>query len=279
MDAQRGIFSALNGSFTQNAISNIRKYNESTGGWTTMPENINGNWNLWGMFGINTALKSNKKFTVGSFTNAGFNNHVGYLTVGEMKDAKKNTTTSLSLGERINGTYRNNWLEIGLNGSLNYTFEKDKLNPENNQEPYMFSYGGNLQFYTPWNMTISTNMTNQARRGYSDTSMNRNELIWNAQVAQSFLKGALTLSFEWNDILKEQSNITSSYSSTGKTVYTYNGINSYGMIRVIYRFNIFGSKEAREMMQNRRGMGGPGMGGPMGRGMGSGPGMGHGRRF
>ena len=279
MDAQRGIFSALNGSFTQNAISNIRKYNESTGGWTTMPENINGNWNLWGMFGINTALKSNKKFTVGSFTNAGFNNHVGYLTVGEMKDAKKNTTTSLSLGERINGTYRNNWLEIGLNGSLNYTFEKDKLNPENNQEPYMFSYGGNLQFYTPWNMTISTNMTNQARRGYSDTSMNRNELIWNAQVAQSFLKGALTLSFEWNDILKEQSNITSSYSSTGKTVYTYNGINSYGMIRVIYRFNIFGSKDAREMMQNRRGMGGPGMGGPMGRGMGRGPGMGHGRRF
>ena len=44
------------------------------------------------------------------------------------------------------------------------------------------------------------------------------------------------------------------------------------MIRAIYRFNIFGSKEAREMMKNRRGMGGPGMGGPMGRGMG-------GRRF
>ena len=50
------------------------------------------------------------------------------------------------------------------------------------------------------------------------------------------------------------------------------------MIRAIYRFNIFGSKEAREMMQKRGGMrgpgmGGPGMGGPMGRG------MGHGRRF
>ena len=276
MDAQRGIFSALNGSFTQNAISNIRKYNESTGGWTTMPENINGNWNLWGMFGINTALKNNKKFTIGSFTNAGFNNNVGYLTTGEMKDAQKNTTTSLSLGERLNGTYRNDWLEVGLNGSLNYTFEKDKLNPQNNQEPYTFSYGGNLQFNTPWNMTISTNMTNQARRGYSDESMNRNELIWNAQVAQSFLKGALTLSFEWNDILKEQSNITRSYTSSGSSVYTYNGVNSYGMVRVIYRFNIFGSKEAREMMQNRRGMG---PGGPMGRGMGRGPGMGPGSRF
>ena len=274
MDAQRGIFSALNGSFTQNAISNRRQYNANNGVWTTMPENINGNWNVFGMFGINTAFKNNKKFTVGSFTNASYNNHVGYLTTGEIKDAQKNTTTSLSLGERLNGTYRNNWLEIGLNGSLNYTFEKDKLNPKNNQEPYTFSYGGNLQVYTPWNMTISTNMTNQARRGYSDASMNRNELIWNAQVAQSFLKGALTLSFEWNDILKEQSNIMTSYDNSGRKTYTYNGINSYGMIRAIYRFNIFGSKEAREKMMNRRGMG-PGMGGgPMGRGMGSG--MGHG---
>ena len=275
MDAQRGIFSALNGSFTQNSISNIRKYNEATGGWTTMPENINGNWNVFGLFGVNTAFKNNKKFTVGSFTDANYRNNVGYLTKGDMKDAQKNTTTALSIGERLNGAYRNNWVEIGLNGSLNYTFEKDKLNPQNNQEPYTFSYGGNLQVYTPWNMTISTNMTNQARRGYSDASMNRNELIWNAQVTQSFLKGALTLSFEWNDILKEQSNITRSYTSSGSSVYTYNGVNSYGMIRAIYRFRAFGSKEAREMMNQRRGMGGPGMGGgPMGRGMG--PGMGGG---
>ena len=48
------------------------------------------------------------------------------------------------------------------------------------------------------------------------------------------------------------------------------------MVRVIYRFNIFGSKEARnKMMQNRGpGFGGPGFGGP---GMG-GRGMGGGRR-
>ena len=278
MDAQRGIFSALNGSFTQNAITNIRKYDEKTGVSTTMPENINGNWNVFGMFGINTALKNNKKFTIGSFTNASYSNQVGYITDKELMDAQKNTFTTLSLGERLNGTYRNDWLEVGINGSLNYTFEKDKLNPKNNQEPYNFSYGGNLQFYTPWNMTISTNMTNQARRGYSDPSMNRNELIWNAQIAQSFLKGALSISFEWNDILGEQSNITRSSTPSGNSIYTYNGVNSYGMIRVIYRFNIFGSKEAREMMQQRRGGMGPGMGGPgMGRGMGRG--MGGHRRF
>jgi hypothetical protein len=121
-------------------------------------------------------------------------------------------------------------------------------------------------------------MTNQARRGYSDSSMNRNELIWNAQVAQSFLKGALTLSLEWNDILREQSNITRTLTSSGRSVYTYNGVNSYGMVRLIYRLNIFGDKQAREGMRQGgpgmggRGMGGPGMGGS--RGMGGGRGMG-----
>ena len=57
-------------------------------------------------------------------------------------------------------------------------------------------------------------------------------------------------------------------TSSGRSVYTYNGVNSYGMVRLIYRLNIFGSKEAREAMQNRRGpgMGGPGMGGRGGMG-------------
>ncbi len=278
MDAQRGIFSHVSGSFIQNAISNVRRYNELTGGWKTMPENINGNWNVFGMFGMNTALKANPKFTVETFTNAGYNNNVGFLAMDGMKAPQKNTTTNLSLGERLGARYRNDWLEVGLNGSINYTFEKDKLNPVNNQEPYTFSYGGNVQVYAPWGTTISTNMTNQARRGYSDASMNRNELIWNAQVAQSFLKGSLTLSLEWNDILREQRNITRTLSSTGRSVYTYNGINSYGMVRVIYRLNIFGSKEARQMMrQHRGGFGGPGMGPGMGGGMRRGMG-GHGGR-
>jgi hypothetical protein len=50
------------------------------------------------------------------------------------------------------------------------------------------------------------------------------------------------------------------------------------MVRVIYRLNIFGSKEARQMMrQHRGGFGGPGMGPGMGGGMRRGMG-GHGGR-
>lgn len=261
MEHQRGIFTHANFSATQNAVSNSRVYNEQTGGWTNTSKNINGNWNAFGVFGINTALK-NKKFTVGSFSNVRYNNNVGYQTTGKGAEAieQKNTTTELSLNERLNGTYRNDWLEFGLNGTFNYTIERNKLNPDNNQKPYNFSYGANTTIRMPWSMSLSTNISNQSRRGYTDSSMNRNELIWNAQLSQTFLKGNATVSFEMYDILKKQSNISRSLTASGRSVYEYNGVNSYCMLHFIYRLNIFGSKAARDKMQGRRGFGGPGFG-------------------
>jgi uncharacterized membrane protein YfhO len=204
---------------------------------------------------------------------------VGYLTDNATHIQQKNTTTEFNASERLNGTYRNDWFEFGINGSISYSSERDKLTPSNNQEPYTFSYGANTQVTMPWSMTLSTNITNQSRRGYSDASMNRNELIWNAQLSQSMFKGSATLSFEMYDILHRQSNITRSLTSSGRSVYTFNGVNSYCMLHFIYRFNIFGSKEARDrIMKNRQfGPGGPG-GGPGGFG-GPPPGGGGGRPF
>ena len=268
-EKQRSVMSHVNFSATQNSISNSRVYNPETGGWTTTPKNINGNWNAFGMFGFNTALP-NKKYTINSFSNANYQNNVAYLTSGRGADAveRKNTTTNLTLGERLNAAYRNDWFELGLNGSISYSIEKDKLTPDNNQEPYTFSYGANTQVIMPWKMTLSTNIANQSRRGYTDSSMNRNELVWNAQLSQTFLKGAATVSFEMYDILKKQSNISRSLTASGRSVYEYNGVNSYCMLHFIYRLNIFGSKAAREKMQNRRGFGGPGFGPGPGAGFG-----------
>ncbi len=270
-ERQRGIFTFANASMTQNAISNKRTYIEETGGWESQPENINGNWNAGGGFGYNTALK-NKKFTIGTFTNVNYRNQVGYAVVD--KNTVKRTTTNLNLNERLNGTYRNNWFEFGVNGTFGYTQEKDKLDAANNQDIYTFSYGANTQITLPWKMTLTTNISNQARRGYTDESMNRDELIWNAQLSQSLFKGAASLTFEMYDILKNQSNISRSLTANGRSVYTYNAINSYCMLHFTYRLSIFGSKEMREKMKNR----GPGGFGP-GRGMGPGPGRGMGRRF
>lgn len=260
-EKQRGIMTHFSFTATQNSISNSTRYNEETGGLITRPENINGNWNAFGMFGFNTALK-NKKYTINTFTNVNYQNNVAFLYNQDTKNNDRNTSTGLTLGERETGSYRNDWFEFSLNGSINYTAERNKLRPENNQEPYTYSYGASTNITMPWKMTLATNIANQSRRGYRDSSMNRDELIWNAQLAQSLLKGAATVSFEVYDILRQQSNISRSLSADMRSVSEYNGINSYCMVHFIYRLNIFGSKAAREKMMNsgRRGFGGPGRG-------------------
>lgn len=260
-EKQRGIMTHFSFTATQNSISNSTRYNEETGGLITRPENINGNWNAFGMFGFNTALK-NKKYTINTFTNVNYQNNVAFLYNQDTKNNDRNTITGLTLGERVTGSYRNDWFEFSLNGSINYTAERNKLRPENNQEPYTYSYGASTNITMPWKMTLATNIANQSRRGYRDSSMNRDELIWNAQLAQSLLKGAATVSFEVYDILRQQSNISRSLSADMRSVSEYNGINSYCMVHFIYRLNIFGSKAAREKMMNsgRRGFGGPGRG-------------------
>ena len=268
-EKQRGIMTHVNFTATQNSISNSTVYDENTGGTTSTPQNINGNWNAFGMFGFNSALK-NKKFTINSFSRVNYRNQVAFLYNKETLHDDKNTTTGLTLAENLNGSYRNDWFEFSLNGSIEYTAERSKLRPEKNQNPYTFSYGASTNVTLPWQMTLSTNITNQSRRGYDDASLNNNELIWNAQIAQSLLKGAATVSFEMYDILKQQSNISRSLTADVRSVTEYNSINSYCMVHFIYRLNIFGSKAARDkMMNSHRGFGGPGFG--------PGPGR-HGRR-
>lgn len=248
-DKQRGIMAHANFNLTQNQITNATIYNQTTGGTISRPENINGYWTAMGMFGFNTALKD-KRFTINSFSRANYTNNVSFLYNDNTQANDKNTSTSLILAENLNGTFRNDWFEFTINGSINYNFERNKLNPSTNQEPYTFGYGASTNIFLPWDMSLSTNITNNSRRGYQDASMNRNELIWNAQIAKNFLKGnAATISFEMYDILRQQSNISRSLTADMRSVSEYNGINSYCMLRFTYRLNLFGNKEARKNMR------------------------------
>ena len=211
------------------------------------------------MFGFNTALKD-KRFTINSFSRTNYVNAVSYLKNEETNINDKNTSTSLKLIENLNGTFRNSWFEFSINGSIDYTFERNKLKPSANQQPYTFGYGASTNIYLPWSMSLSTNITNNSRRGYRDASMNKNELIWNAQISQSFLKGkAATISFEMYDILRKQTNISRSLTADVRSVTESNGINSYCMLRFAYKLNVFGNKDARS---NARGGGFDGGGRP-----------------
>ena len=255
----KGIMTFVNFSTTNNSISNKVTYDETTGGRITRPENINGNWNAMGAFMFNCSLDSAGIWNINTGAHANYNNYVSYLSLDKKSDSQKNTTRSITWRQNLSFSYRNDWAEFSLDGTLTYNKAKNKLQPTSNLETWQFSYGPSMTLTAPWGTSLNSSLSISSRRGYNDSSMNTDEFVWNAQLSQSFLKGKpLTIMLQFYDILRQQSTFSRAISATSRTDTEYNAINSYAMLHVIYRLNLFGGKQARQ-----GGPGGPG--GPGGR--------------
>ena len=243
----KGVMTYINFSTTSNSISNKVTYDETTGGRISRPENINGNWNVMGAFMFNCSIDSAGVWNINTDTNLGYNHYVSYLSLDKSQDSQKNTTQNTTWNERLSLSYRNDWLELSLDGTLAYNHAKNKLQPNSNLDTWQFSYGPSMTLTAPWGTSLNTSLSCSSRRGYSDASMNSDEFVWNAQLSQGFLKGKpLTVMLQFYDLLHQQSTFSRAISSVSRTDTEYNAINSYAMLHVVYRMNLFGGKDARK---------------------------------
>lgn len=285
------------------SISNATIYDTQSGISYSRPMNIDGNWNAGAWMGFNTALDRDKHFNLNWNQNINYSRNVGYISSDlddnakqfvsgtidmsglfnymEQNDLlKKATTKNTNLGENLRINYRNDLIEVGVNGGMNYQHARNDMQKNGNRDTWFFNYGGNVVINTPWDMQFSSDISQQSRRGYDDESMNTNELIWNAQLSQNFLKSKnATISVQWYDILKQRSSISRNVSATNRSDTWTNAIHSYVMVHLIYRFNLIGNKEARAAGFNGGQGGGQGGRGGWGGGGGRGGGGWGGGRF
>lgn len=290
---QQGIIGVVDFSSTSNSFSTRRITDKTTGTTVSRPENINGNWNIRGFFGFNTAVGPKKRFNINSFTNGNYQNTVAYTGTGTITNAgnitsiddvnkifqnatnqQKATTKTTTVGERLSLSYRTDLWELGVNGSLSYSHSTNDVMSQGNMDTWTYSFGPRLTLNLPWGTSLSTDLSDNARRGYTSAAMNTTEWIWNLQLSQSFLKAKnLILSIQFYDLLKQQSNISRSITAYERSDTWYNSINSYMMVHLIYRFN---NSKGKKGQQGNFGPGG--FGGGM-RPMGPPPGGGRGPRF
>ena len=260
VDRLQNISANLRLNSTLNSIVNKITYNEETGGRESQPTNLGGwwsNWNAGAGIAYNTALP-NQKYKVSSSTNANYSHQEGYVRTATAKgEFPLATTHSVTLSERLSGTYQNDWLEITLQGSLNYSHARNDLQPTANRDTYIFSYGPSTNIQLPWwDLKISSDIGMNSRRGFSDPEFNTDELIWNAQLSKSFLaQNAATVSVQFYDILGQQSNVSRVVNATMRSDTWYNTVNSYFMVHFIYKLNLFGDKDYRKDSRAAKGNG------------------------
>lgn len=265
----------------ENSLRNVTQktdYDPTTGVSVTQPINMEGFWTNWSTSGNLTYNQTipNTKWRYNASANGSYRHQESYMSTGRIGQynpgagtggaAVLSSTNTISAGENASVTYRNQWLEVTANGRFTYNHSENNQRQNQNMDTYTFSYGGRANARLPWrNLNLGTDLTMQSRRGYSG-SYNRNDLIWNANASFSFLKGnAGTLQIQYYDILNDESNVTRSVSTTGRTDTKNNSIHSYIMVHFILRANVFGTRAARQQMrqENRAMMGGGGMGAGM----------------
>ena len=258
--AQRHWSFNANASFqrTSNSVGNVVTYNENTGGRITRPENINGNWNTRGGISFNIALDTLNRWDVSGSISGSYDHRVGYVNLNRTAIPDRNVTHSLNLSPSASLSFRNKWLYLSLNANTTYAHTENRLQASRNLTTWNFSYGGNTRITFPWGSALSTDIHMFSKRGYSDQSLNTNELIWNAQLSHSFLRGKkLTVMLQFYDILHEQTNFSRTVNANGWTDREVNAITSYAILHVSYRLNLFGGGgRGGQFDGERRGRGG-----------------------
>ena len=226
----------LNGTFrlTEDQITTVTSYDHESGVRTTQQGNIGGNWRATGSVVFNKTF-GQSGWSVSNHTGGEYQNNVSYLYDTKKKIDEINVAPRLMVKEQFDLNYRGDWLETGLNARAEYTMERSNLRPEVNGDVLNLAVGASTVITFPWKMRLSTDFSVMDQRGYYYAELNRQYYIWNASLAQPLLKKKLTLRLEAFDMLGHLSSMTRTFGSQSRAVSLYNGINSYVMLRAIFR--------------------------------------------
>lgn len=232
-DKQRSIMAMGNISFTQNSIVTKTTY-EETGKQLTTYENVNGVWSAHAMAMFTTPFKNK---------NWHFSNHLffRYSRAAGFTNGLINRSGSIMVSETPSLAFRNGLVDIELRPYYNLQLTRNTL--QSNSDRNVHSYGANFNanYYAPFGLVLSTDLSYGDSKGYSD-GFDNEQWLWNASISYQFLKGKnATVSVKAYDLLQEKKNISRTVTANYITDSEFNTITRYFMVTFAYKFSVFGN--------------------------------------
>lgn len=215
-------------------------YNPATGVRTYKTYNINGNWVLSGNHQYYSAFGRNNSFRLEVRTTPMYAHSVdlaGAMTEMSGDMPPRRTIGSLSLNEyvRFNWQVGRNRMSAFTSARVSHYSSSDK--GFNNFTSWTCNYGISETLNLPYEWSLSSDMTLYTRRGFVDSRLNTTDLVWNARVTKSILKGSLTFALDAYDMLHQLSNINYGINAQARTEAVCNVIPAYVLFHVQWRFN------------------------------------------
>lgn len=90
----------------------------------------------------------------------------------------------------------------------------------------------------PWKFYLSTTVDVYSRRGYTDSRLNTDDVIWSASLSRSILKGCLNFRLEAFDILGQINRTSYTINAQMQTETWRNVLGRYVMLHITYRLQL-----------------------------------------
>ena len=228
----------FNSSLYMDMIGTRTIYNTKTGAYTYMNDNVHsGNWTLNTNADYTGKLDKKGLFAIETRLSLDYTKSTDFDIA---YDADINNSASVL--SRVYTSILRDYLKLSFQkGDLNVDLVADAQwrnstsNRDNFQTLNAYDYGMTLSYKLPLGIQLATDLKQYSRRGYGDSSMNTDDLVWNASLARSFCKGRLTLTAEGFDLLHQLSNTTYTVNAQGRTEVWRNTIPNYVMMHVAYK--------------------------------------------
>lgn len=241
--SKSGVYNHINLAYDyhQNAFAMGYSYDSETGVRTYRADNVNGNWTAKLNWIYNRPLDKSRKLNLKTNTRLELNNSVDLAGIGSSEgsyNAVRSSVHTFLVGENMNLDYKiGKASTVGL--KLNGTWRDIDSRRENFQSisAWDLNYGLKGVFQLPWHLQFSTDLTMYTRRGYEGSSMNTDDLVWNARLTFTMLKGKLVWMLDGFDILNQLNNVTRVVNAQGRTETYTNALPRYAMLHVAYKLH------------------------------------------
>ena len=235
---QRAVNASVEYVLGRRNVGFAREYDRATGITVYTPRNIDGNWHIDGEFGFSQAVDKDKRFIIDTRTECRYANSADFYADEYTQGCVRSSVRNTNLKETLKADYRRNKTRVGLTAAADWRHATGDRNGFRAINSVDFSYGATAQTELGHGITVETDLTMYSRRGYDDKSMNTDDLLWNAALSGSLLKGKMGLRLSAFDILGQISNVRRVLNAQGYAETWYNTIPRYVMLSVSYKINI-----------------------------------------
>lgn len=220
----------------QNACGNRITFFPTQGVYVYQYDNVNGNWDTGASMGMSRSLDKKRHYSIQATTGLDFIHSVDYSVAYNTESPILSSVNTWKPNADVKLGYRFKSFAIDAEGKMTYRMSRSSRVDFESINICDFQYGGDLRCTIPGvGLDIATDIFMYSSRGYQNTFMNRNDLIWNAQISKPFYKGKLICMVRAYDILHEISSMQYIVNAQGRTETMYNSIPNYVMFSLAYK--------------------------------------------